>query len=419
MRAALLAKREAGFGPEESKSGAHSASAPGATCPGYVVGKLRQERVATVAHFIAAPGGGGAEAMLGNLVASMDTAHWRTVVILVNGHGWPEAVEKLRAAGAEVHDLQSTAFLCRKTLAALRGLLRRIKPDVLQTWMHHADFVGGWCARMAGVRHVVWGIHCREIHRNPGDSNLKMAVFRRLLAASSRLVPTRIISCSAAAIQDHTRMGYPRDRMTWVHNGISTARFRPDAEARSAVRQELRVPADAPLVGYVGRFHEMKNLSTWLKAAALLQARRPDTHFWLCGGMDWELDDCARAALSVMPRRNQVHFTDFRPDPERVYPALDIFSLSSRTEACPMTVMEAMACGVPCVTTDVGDCALLLEGAGRVAPARQPEALEQAWEQVLAAPPATDAVRQLAVERFDIGVAARAYERVYREVVVL
>lgn len=84
-----------------------------------------------------------------------------------------------------------------------------------------------------------------------------------------------------------------------------------------------------------------------------------------------------------------------------------------------MTVMEAMACGVPCVTTDVGDCALLLEGAGRVAPARQPEALEQAWEQVLAAPPATDAVRQLAVERFDIGVAARAYERVYREVVVL
>lgn len=373
--------------------------------------------VKKVVHFIAAPGGGGAEAMLGNLVAAMAGGKWRTEVIVMDGRGWPEAVARLEAAGAVVHDLQAQAFLRPRTLLRLVKLLRTLKPDVVQTWMHHADFVGGWCARLAGVRHVVWGIHCREVHRNPGDGEVKMGLTRWLLGGSAWVVPTRIVSCSEVAMKDHLRMGYPGDAMTWVPNGIDTGRFVPDKTARREVRKELRVPEAAPLVGFVGRFHEMKNLATWLRAAALLQALKPETHFWLCGGQEWDLDDCARAALSVMPHRNQVHFTDFRPDAQRVYPALDVFSLSSRTEACPMTVMEAMACGVPCVTTDVGDCGRLLEGVGQVVPVRDAEALARAWGEALEKPAASAArLRKSAVERFDIQVAARAYEGVYREV---
>lgn len=369
----------------------------------------------TLVHFIAAPGGGGAEAMLGNLVARMDRSQWRTVVIVMDGRAWPQDMARLRDAGAEVHDLEATAFLRRDTLVRLVQLLRQIRPDVVQTWMHHADFVGGWCARMAGIRAVVWGIHCREIHRNPGDSDLKMAVFQKLIGRSSRLVPVRIISCSSAALEDHVPMGYPAAAMTWVPNGIDTMRFVPDAQARARVRQELKVPEGAPLIGFIGRFHEMKDLSTWLRAAALLQARRLETHFWLCGGEEWELDECARASLSVVPIRSQVHFTPFRPDPQRAYPALDVFSLSSRTEACPMTIMESLSCGVPCVTTDVGDCARLLEGVGQVVPVKEAEALAKAWEDTLAHPPSPESLRRHAVQRFDIAVAARGYEQVYQE----
>jgi glycosyltransferase involved in cell wall biosynthesis len=373
-------------------------------------------RLHTVAHFIASPGGGGAEAMLRNLVGAMNREHWRTVVIVMDGRPWAKEMEELRSAGAEVHDLEATAFLRPGTLKKLIALLRRVKPDVLQTWMHHADFVGGWCARIAGIKHVVWGIHCREIHANPGESEIRMRLFRALIGASSRVVPERVISCSEAAIEDHVRLGYQRQSMTWVPNGIDTSRFAPDSEARSSLRQELRVPENAPLIGFIGRFHEMKDLSTWLRAAALLQTWKPETHFWLCGGEEHELGDCPRAALSVMPHRNQIHFTPFRADPQRVYPALDVFSLSSRTEACPMTIMEAMSCGIPCVTTDVGDCARLLEGAGSVVPTRDPEALARAWEQTLAAPPASAEVRKFAVARFDIATATRGYEKVYQEV---
>jgi len=387
-------------------SGHLKADAPTAAMP----------QVRTIAHFIAAPGGGGAEAMLRNLVATMNTASWRNVVIVMNGQPWPREMAELRAHASEVHDLEATALLKKDTLVRLIRLLRELKPEVLQTWMHHADFVGGWCGRLAGVRKIVWSFHCRELHTNPGDSELKTRVFGGLLRLSSRVIPSRIISCSAAAIEDHVKMGYPRSRMTWVPNGILTDRFVPDVQARQALRDELHIPQAAPLVGYVGRFHEMKDLSTWLRAAGLLQKRRPETHFWLCGGQEHELAECARAALSVMPHRDQVHFTSFRADAQKVYPALDVFSLSSRTEACPMTLMEALSCGVPCVATDVGDCALLVESAACVVPPHNPEALAQAWSQVLEAPCAADQLRAAAVRRFDIRAAALAYEKVYQEV---
>jgi len=383
---------------------------------GLVADSPHSSGLKTIAHFIAAPGGGGAEAMLRNLVAAMNRQHWHTVVIVMDGRPWAKEMEELREAGAEVHDLHAGAYLRKDTLTKLVRLLRKVRPDILQTWMHHADFIGGWCARVAGVKHVVWGIHCREIHRNPDDSDLKTRLFKALVGGSSRMVPSRIISCSEAAMGDHVPMGYPQGRMVWVPNGIDTTRFVPDAEARSALRHGLHVPEDAPLVGFIGRFHEMKDLATWLRAAALLQARRPETHFWLCGGERHELGPCASAALSVMPHRNQVHFTAFRTDPQRVYPALDVFSLSSRTEACPMTIMEALSCGVPCVTTDVGDCARLLEGTGSVVPVHDPEALSRAWEEMLAHPPAAESLRKIAIERFDIAAAASGYEKVYQEV---
>ncbi len=81
-----------------------------------------------------------------------------------------------------------------------------------------------------------------------------------------------------------------------------------------------------------------------------------------------------------------------------------------------MTLMEALSCGVPCVATDVGDCARLLKASGKVIPARDPEALALAWEETLIKQPSAQMLRRYAQENFDISVAARGYENVYEEV---
>jgi glycosyltransferase involved in cell wall biosynthesis len=375
-----------------------------------------------VLHFVHGIGGGGAEAMLVNLAETLDPARFRSIVVAINARPRPHHVARLREAEVTLHDLEGSAFLKRETLTKLRTVLRQERPAIVQTWMHHADLVGGWAARLAGVRNVVWSIHCREIHRNPGDGDRKIAFFRRALGLSSRFIPTRILSCSAAAIEDHAALGYPRSKMRWIPNGIDAERFVPDMDATLDTRAELKLPPSAPVIGYVGRFHEMKDLPTFLKAAALLQARVPEAHFVFCGGVEVEMTAEERELLAQLPRRDQVRFDSFRADPWRLYPALNVFSLSSRTEACPMTVIEAMSCGVPCVTTDVGDCSRLLEGVGQVVPLRDAAALAHAWEETLRLGPSARAdiaqhSRQRVLERFTIAQAARQYAETYAELV--
>lgn len=381
---------------------------------------LVRDQRPTVLHFIHTLGGGGAEAMLQNLAVSLDPTRFRSVVVAIQATPWPHIVRRLNEAGVTVHDLEGTAFLRPATLSRLRAVLRVERPDIVQTWMHHADLVGGWVARLTGVRRVVWSVHCREIHRSPGESDRKVNLLSRALGLSSRLIPARIVSCSATAMEDHAALGYPRTKMRWIPNGIDAERYKPDMDAGLDTRRELKLPLQAPVIGFVGRFHEMKDLPTFLRAAALLQARLPQAHFVFCGGVEVAMSAEAGALLAQLPRRDQVRFESFRPDPWRLYPALNVFSLSSRTEACPMTVIEAMACGVPCVTTDVGDCGRLLEGVGEVVPMRDPAALAEAWERALnlgavERADVSERSRQRVLEHFTIAQAARQYEETYTE----
>ncbi|MFO1484352.1 MAG: glycosyltransferase [Verrucomicrobiaceae bacterium] len=390
------------------------------SAPARLLPVLAGDKRPVVLHFAYTIGGGGAEAMLMNLATSLDPALFRSVVVAVNARPWPHHLKRLHEAGVDVHDLEGTAFLDRETLARLRRILRKERPDIVQTWMHHADLVGGWSARLAGVKNIVWSVHCREIHRNPGDGPYKTALFRRALAFTSRFIPSRIISCSAVAIEDHVKLGYPRSKMRWIPNGIDSERFKPDTDAALDTRAELKLPPNAPVIGYVGRFHEMKDLATFLRAAALLQTCVPDAYFVFCGGVEVEMSVTERELLAQLPRRDQVRFESFRPDPWRLYPALNVFSLSSRTEACPMTVLEAMSCGVPCITTDVGDCGRLLEGAGQTVPMHDPAALANAWEQTLRLGPmarleVAQRSRQRVLEHFTSTHAARRYAETYEQ----
>lgn len=372
----------------------------------------------TVLHFIHGIGGGGAESMLRNLARQTDRRRWRLVVVAMRAANRPAEAEELRQACDAFYALEEDSFLSRAALGKLWRLMRRERPAVVQTWMHHADLVGGVVARLAGVRRVVWSIHCREIARSPGESAWKAALLRRLLPLAARVMPSRIVSCSQAAIEDHARIGYPRARMEWIPNGIDTQRFQSSETARRETRERLGLEPESPVLGFVGRFHEMKNLPLLLRAFSLLARRLPEAALVMCGVREEDLDAECRALAAALPRPGRAHWLPFQNDPERLYPAFDVFTLSSRTEACPMTILEALACGVPCVTTDVGDCALLIEAAGQVTPPADAEALAGAWERLLrlAAPERralAASARQRAVAHFTLEHAAAAYMRLY------
>jgi glycosyltransferase involved in cell wall biosynthesis len=376
----------------------------------------------TVLHFIYGLGGGGAESMMRSLMQGLDRRRWRVVVVALQAEAWPEETEDLRRTVDALHVLEERALLSAGTLKKLRAVIRAERPDVVQTWMHHADFTGGLVARFAGVKQVVWGIHCREITRAAGESRIKSGLFERVMPLMAQWVPSRIVSCSQAALEDHVKLGYPKEKMIWIPNGVDTQRFRPLLSAREDMRARLGLASDAFVIGYAGRAHEMKNLPLLLRAFGLLHSKEGSVRLVLCGVVYEELDAASRAIVKALPDQAAVSWLPFQGDPEHFYPALDVFTLSSRTEACPMTLLEAMACGVPCVTTDVGDCSQLIGDTGSVVAAGDAEALVTAWLAAMESPAQerlaqSVAARDRVKSTFSLERAAAGYQDVYETLI--
>lgn len=332
-----------------------------------------------ILHLIAGLSDGGAEAVLYRLCTH--DAEDRHVVVSMMGEG--KYGPLLYAAGVEVHCLGMPRG--RVTFRGLRRLwqiLRTERPDVVQTWMYHADLVGGLVARLAGVP-VVWGIHNTTLE--PGRSSRATIWVARACARLSTRVPRRIVACAQAAVRVHAAMGYDAQRMVVVPNGYDLSRFRPNAEFRHLLRAEWGIGDGVPLLGMVARFDPYKDHVNLIDALGMLAAQGLHFELVLVGtGMTPDNVELTQrvAAAGVADR---VRLLGPRADVPAIMSALDVHVLSSSAEAFPNVLAEAMACGTPCVTTDVGDAAQIVGDTGWVVPPRNAHTLATALQSALAA----------------------------------
>lgn len=368
-----------------------------------------------VCHVITGLNAGGAEIMLRNLLAATDRGRFDPVVVSLLPEGLVAGA--IRELGVPVHSLRLRgvwdvpAGVVRLTL-----LLRRLRTDVVQGWMSHANLMAGAAARLAGGLPVAWGIH--NVNLDAG-SNTRITRSAILVGGvlSNRLAG-RIVYCAEAARLSHVAAGYAPSRGVVIPNGFDVEVFRPDPAARAAVRSELGLAADAPVVGLVARWDPLKDHATFVAAAGRLAAERPDVRFVLAGrGVDGENAELLRL-MRMAGITDRCHLLGDRRDVARILATLDVSSLASRMEAFPLVVGEAMACGVPCVVTDVGDAARLVGSTGRVVPPGDAEAMAAAWGEILAMPPDARArlglqARARIVERYSVGVAAERYQSLH------
>jgi glycosyltransferase involved in cell wall biosynthesis len=378
-----------------------------------------------VTHVITAlHAGGGAETMLYRLLLYSDRANFEHEVICMTDIG--ALGEEIRALGVPVRALGMRRGVPNPLhVLRLARWLNLNPPDVVQTWMYQPDLVGGLATRLAGDAPVVWGIHSSYL--DPQSVNQLKIWTVRACAWASRWLPTRIVCCSEASRQVHAELGYPTKNMLIIPNGSDLTAFKPDPEARSAVRRELGLREGTPLVGLFARWDPQKDHRTFVRAAALLHARAPDTHFVLCGAADADgigiTSENAQLTewIDAAGLRSCFHLLGMRRDVPRLSAALDIASLSSSYgEAWPLMVGEAMACGIPCVVTDVGDSASIVGDTGRVVPPRDPAALADAWHELLAVGPYARArlgiaARRRIEEQFSLTSAIAKYEGLYKE----
>ncbi len=308
---------------------------------------------------------GGAETMLFKLLKHIDRTRFTPSVISLMGLG--DMGPRIEALGIPVHALGMSRGVLPSPVALWRlwRLLLRIQPDVVHTWMYHADLVGGVVARLAGCSHVAWCI--RNSNLSLTEKKLSTVWAVKLCALLSRVVPQTILSCSHRAHDVHVALGYPLHKLQVIPNGFDLVRFVPDVASRAGVRAELGLPPHALLVGLVARFDPQKNHIGFLDSAALVQARMPQVNFVLVGqGID-SSNVALTDAIAQKRLQGRMHLLGRRSDIPRLMASFDVLALSSsHGEAFPNVLGEAMACGVPCVVTDVGDSAEIVGNTGRV-----------------------------------------------------
>ena len=370
-----------------------------------------------VAFVITGLEAGGAEhTLLRVLPRLVDTIRPR--VLSMTGMG--PIGDRLRAAGIEVDALgmqRSGAALRR--LPALIRWLRADSPHVVQTVLYHANLFGGLAARLAGVRNVAW-----SIHNSAGRLDAVKATTRRVVLGSATLshwLPSRIMCCSELAYRNHVALGYDASRFEVIPNGFDLSHWRPDPAARRWLRAELGFAADAPVIGLFARLDPQKNHAGFFEAAGRLHRARPDVRFVLAGqGVSAD----APEVLGWMERAGLAGVTRLlgqRDDVARLAAGIDLSVLTSIGEAFPNAVGESMACGVPCVVTDVGDAALMVGATGLVVPVDDPGAAAQAWQAVLDLPAVERermglAARERIAQRYELSVIARRYADFYHRI---
>ena len=348
-----------------------------------------------IVFLITALNTGGAEIMLLRLLSFLDRSRFDPTVICLGKDG--PVGEKIRALNIPVIALGINPD--RPNPLAwfkLTRILHRVHPGLLQTWMYHSDLFGGLAGFFTRVP-VIWAIH--NSTTDPQHTRKRTLFVVRLCALLSRQIPVKIISCSEKARQIHVEAGYAAQKFIIIPNGFDLGNFKPDLEAAGSLRLQLGIEPAALLIGMVARYDPQKDHANFIQAARIYHQASPQTHFVLCGeGLTWE-NVTLSAEIDAAGLRNHFHLLGRRDDMPSVFSALNVHALSSAYgEAFPNVLGEAMACGVPCVATDVGDSSFLIGDTGLVVPPKDPQALAEAWERLS---------RLSAEERLTLGERAR------------
>lgn len=333
-----------------------------------------------VVHLISTADVGGAQVQLAGILARLKTGTNRHCVVCMTEIG--PIGETIRQLGVPVYSLGM-----KRTVPSLRAiwdlwrLLRRERPAILQTWLYHADLLGLLVGKAAGVPVLVWNVRCSalEMRHYP---RLTGIVFR-ILARLSHL-PTAVVANSLAGRAAHLKAGYHPRRFEVIPNGFELDTFHPDPTARTWLESELGIPRGHSIVGLVARYDPMKGHGVFLAAAEKVLARHPETRFVLCGERVSQDNPALTAAVRDYGLQHAVHLLGLRRDVAKITAGFDVACSSSLFgEGFQNTVGEAMACGVPCVVTDVGDSADIVETSGVVVPPGDANALAEALIAVL------------------------------------
>ncbi len=380
--------------------------------------KTKKGRI-KITHVISGLNRGGTEKTLLRLIEHQRNQVDHTVISLTDGGFFgPQIIDlggKLYCLGMQTGRIPSPGNIIK-----LAKLLKNQTPDVVQTWMYHADLLGGIAARLAGIP-VCWGIH----HSNLSPEHNKQTTLLVAKACSwlSWIIPSKIISCSHRSVEVHLGLGYA-DKFQVIPNGLNLSDYKPlTPNLRNNIRKSLNISFECKIIGHVGRAEPLKDHATLFATFAKIAEICPEAFLLLAGSGLHAGDEYYENIISVSPAkkfRSRIIALGQRNDIASLMAVMDVFILSSIGEAFPNVLVEAMACGTPCIATNVGDCAKIVGETGWIRPAKDVNGLAMDALSALNEPDeAKTSRRELSrrsiEERFTIEKMSESYQSIWEQ----
>lgn len=350
--------------------------------------------------------------MISKLV-TQENVHEHIVVNLMSGGYF---ADKIRSGGVTLYELGMTRQRPSPfALFKLIHIIRKHKPDILQTWLYHADLFGtlAWLLSLRKNKtRLIWSLRCSDIElENYRRSTLWTLKALTLLSH----LPAIILSNSEAGYLVHKKIGYKPPRWKVIPNGFDMDVMKPDKTDRAATRKSLKLDDDHIAVCLCARVDPTKDHVNFIAASKIAAEKNPNLIFILVGlGTSDLMND-----IKALGLEDRYRVLGLRHDMEKLWPAMDISVLCSAFgEGFPNVIGEAMAYALPCVTTDVGDAAEILSDCGITVPIRDSVALAEAMIRMAANPPEElnrigDAARQRLREQYSLDSTLKAYREVY------
>jgi glycosyltransferase involved in cell wall biosynthesis len=325
---------------------------------------------------------GGAEVMLARFAKSLQPTVYAPQVLSLMAPG--VIADLLTVDGIPIRSLDlRQSHVTMRALPQLRKIAFQTNADLLHGWMYHGNLAASLAAFLDRRQPVVW-----SIHHSVDDISAEKRFTRwiiRLLAKLSRNVAA-ISYCSRVSAEQHEALGFDPSKRVIIPNGIDCDIFRPDMAARQKMHLRFGIPECRIVIGNVARAHPMKDHESFVRTLAALRDTGLDVHGLIIGA--GHENGRAKQVARELDIADRLSMPGPLGDIPEFLPGLDAFMLSSAWgEAFPLSAAEAMACGVPVVVTNVGDCGWLVGDPDLITTPRDPVGQAMSLRRIFALQP--------------------------------
>ena len=330
-----------------------------------------------IIHIITSLGDGGAEHTLYK-ICKYDTTN-KHIVISLKGPG--KYFLLLNKLGIKVYCL-NFKFYSIYNFFLLVKLLRSFKNDIVQTWLVHADLIGGTAAYLAGIKNIIWNIRYSNFEIR--KAKLTTVLIVKLLAKLSFLLPQLIVVVSKRAKKIYEVEGYDKKKLKFIPNGYDLSILKPNNFQKIFFKKKVKIKKLIPLIGNVARFDPKKDHLNLLNALSIIRSKKINFFCFLVGSNINNNNFKLVSQIQKLNLSEHVKLLGQNDNILQVMNGLDVYiQSSSYGEGFPNVVAESMACGTPCIVTDVGDASFIVGKTGWVVPPSSPNKLAKTIEKAL------------------------------------